>query len=665
MDLLKKYYKYILLGILLSVFVFLASDGLYASYYKDEMFSSEENISYIVKLNTKDVKKLVKFEEILKEYADNNYSIIVHNNPEFEDIRMEYNFYSNLAETSSKIITYSKIKFDQDYEIKTGDNILFDPSPKNPILIKSINFPSMSTEAVIVLLPKEGHTDINSIINSINTKIGSEGLVNDLVISEFFDEHDNHSSFYLLQYHFFIFLIIFLIIIFIIKDVNSSFKEISLMKIEGFSNANIFYEFIAKRVAVVVFSTIPVIFILVKYNYNIDYKLVPVFYNTLAKHYSISIGVLVLISFAINAIIINTSIHQTIKGYTQLESSILIQSLLKIVILSILLVFSVRYLKIIPKTIQSEFNLAENKDKYEDSYIIRSSLSPEVNQIDQIERIQKELVENHKGFYTVCLPEGEDEFLIPDQTGEPPEYKSIYYYIRSNQDLISIDNNRELDETNQLTFNHYNLDDLEIQRTILRGKEYLYCPGMGGRIYSSPIYMKQFNTIKIELEDFYSRGLDPAYIIFKANSLNDAKSIVDKLYSNFNEDNLLYVESVDEIINIEREIAIEEFKEAIINLVLMFILLIILNYELIDNFIVYYKEESVSLILLGKSNLFLMRKYLLSTAAIYLALVILMSILYFRFSYSIQPVIFIIFLILELITVVLYYLKVSLRKLKG
>lgn len=231
--------KYFLLGITLSFFIFTVSNLLFGQGYKDGMFIGDENTAFTVKIKTDNIEKLNMIETVLKKNAKDGFSIVVHNNSKSNSNALEYNFYTS-NDYSDKIITYQEVEFSNTYEIKTGDNILFDPIPKQPIIVNNLDFKNMSENAIVMLF-NFGEQKHNDIISNLKGDLNNHNILDVVSIEESVnhDSQNNYSNIYLLKEHMYIFLICSLISILIFKDINSNFKEISLMKIEGMSNLSI------------------------------------------------------------------------------------------------------------------------------------------------------------------------------------------------------------------------------------------------------------------------------------------------------------------------------------------------------------------------------------------------------------------------------------------
>lgn len=657
--------KYFLLGITLSFFIFTVSNLLFGQGYKDGMFIGDENTAFTVKIKTDNIEKLNMIETVLKKNAKDGFSIVVHNNSKSNSNALEYNFYTS-NDYSDKIITYQEVEFSNTYEIKTGDNILFDPIPKQPIIVNNLDFKNMSENAIVMLF-NFGEQKHNDIISNLKGDLNNHNILDVVSIEESVnhDSQNNYSNIYLLKEHMYIFLICSLISILIFKDINSNFKEISLMKIEGMSNLSIYFKFVLSKIILVTLLVVLGLSILTLKNYNLPIALVIPYYKYLFYHTALSILSLLVLTLLGYIIILKTKIQSSIKGYNQLETSIIGLSFLKIIVLIIIALMTTTYLKTLPESIEGFLNYNKSIEKYKDLYIINSSLNVDVDQVLEIERLKDSLSKENEGFSTVCLPEGDSANSMSDISVPIKNYSSIYYIVDSDKNQITIDPGRVLNDYDKENFRHYGFDNFPIITENLKTNDFIYCTRGRTPAYNEKLHYDDYEVIKIEVKNIYDHDVMPNFILFKANSKAEAIKVVDDIYDEFEENNQLIVESMEEDLKTSYDISRQFLIEAFINFSLIIAVLLVINNEIIDNFIAYDHEENISLHLIGKSKLYMMRKYLFSSFLILIIMLVIQLALYLMYGMKIEPFIFIVIIFLDIISIIYYTRKISFRKLRG
>lgn len=89
-------------------------------------------------------------------------------------------------------------------------------------------------------------------------------------------------------------------------------------------------------------------------------------------------------------IIKQLKINNALKGFDQLEYSIISLIILKVVVMFIMAVLISNYLTALPTLIKGQVNYSENLRKYEDTYFINSTTSFDIDYIRKLSELNPE-----------------------------------------------------------------------------------------------------------------------------------------------------------------------------------------------------------------------------------------------------------------------------------
>lgn len=314
-----------------------------------------------------------------------------------------------------------------------------------------------------------------------------------------------------------------------------------------------------------------------------------------------------------------------------------------------------------PTLIKGQVNYSENLRKYEDTYFINSTTSFDIDYIEEIKRIKPLIPKEHAPYLTECIPEGD----YSDNSGviNVKDFDSIYYIIESDKNLITINNGRELTDTNKMQFEHLKIDQFEIIEANLKTDDFVYCHGRVVPNYSN-LYYKDYDMIKIEVVNIYDHVNPYNLLSFKAESLEAANQLIYNIYKENNTDNYLIIESREDNLSFNNHNDKLTLNNIFISITSIVIMMLIVNTELIDNYIKNDREKNFSLFLLGKPKLFMLRKYIVVNLLLILTLIFVATILYLTSSIIISPLMIVIVVVIESISLLIYSRKIEFRKLR-
>lgn len=310
--------KYILLGLVISALIFLSVNSIFGNYYKDSLFVTDEPTVIKLQLNTNDNNELSKILDILRTQSKDRYSIIVLNNAKSQVGTQEYNFYSNQSSSSikDKLITFETVEYSKSFMIQSGDGILFDPVPDAPIKITNVDFADISDHAIIHLIDFQD-TPPSEVTNLLLAELKTNNLSDLLTIEPI----DNYMTF-LLDIRFFmtketiyIFLVVSLIAILILKDINNNFKEISLEKLEGISDHELYLKYVITAIITVLLTTILGLIIFTYLKYPVSFSLITKGYHLLLVNVVVSKTSILVMTLAGHYIIKQLKINNALKGF--------------------------------------------------------------------------------------------------------------------------------------------------------------------------------------------------------------------------------------------------------------------------------------------------------------------------------------------------------------
>lgn len=645
--------KYIIVGIVLGLSIFTISSNLFGNYYKNNLFNIEESSSYLFKINTKDNDELAKLDEIVKRNAENNYSIIIDNNVRKDDEGNVYNYYPGNENSSHNIIATENVNLLREYELSTGDGILFDPTPAHPIIIRSVNFVTTSEYAIITLNPLNAQEDG---IRLLKEDLDANNLSHVYDIEEVF-LHKATSNFYLLPEHSLVLLLVILFAMFVIKDINMEVKEISLRKLEGQSSVYIYCNFVLWNILISLMAMVITILFMIFMKYRVTPFLVSKFYQFLISHLFVTVIALSGLTLMGAVLIVKTNIGLSMKGFQQLEYSVIALMLVKLVLLFMLVIVTSKNQTQLLEEITYQLNYPKNVEKYKGLYIIDSSYSEGVNHSEEIKMIHEDVQKKYNGFMTICIQENDEQPLSEDNR--------IIYIRSGDNNRVILNEGKTLSSQQKSMLDYYNLMDLDVEYADLNKSEFIYCPYIEGDVYNERLYQKDYSLMIIELENMYEYDLNPSRILFKAENLDQAVSRIDEIYEAKGLDNHLIVKSLEDALEKSQMFSRYDLSVIAQELLMITVLVLLLNREILNNFNSYNKEENLELISLGKRKIFMMRKYILFTLVMYTLVLAILIISNLKFGVIVNFKILLFLVVVEMLSIILSMRKISYGKVKG